>query len=130
MGESVRASLSQTVAKIIVKIDLQQGLFESIELVVGDRLYTQALDNINVPFRCARCHFYGHVVVDCNQLFKRQVWWPKRELMQKEEVQDTQDKLPSFVEVVVLLDREGQDGLKTGKGGSYFGGALTRVFNW
>ena len=40
VDESVQGSLSRNMAKILVKIDFKQGLFESIELVVGDYSYT------------------------------------------------------------------------------------------
>ena len=40
VDESVQGSLSINMAKILVKIDFKQGLFESIELVVGDYSYT------------------------------------------------------------------------------------------
>eukprot|EP01018_Ginkgo_biloba_P032610 Gb_14068 [translate_table: standard] len=68
---------SVAVAKILVEINVSQGLFESMELVAGGKSYTQVLDYVNFPFRCVRCHQYGHVLKDCGKIFSRQVWKKK-----------------------------------------------------
>jgi hypothetical protein len=55
---------SRSMARILVDIDIQQGLFESIKLMEGDQSYTQILDYLNIPFKCVHCHNYGHIVED------------------------------------------------------------------
>lgn len=63
------ASQRWSIARILVEVDAQQGLFESIDLVAGDNIFTQQLVYLNVSFLCAQCHIYGHVVADCAQIF-------------------------------------------------------------
>jgi hypothetical protein len=43
---------SCSVAHILVEIDIQWGLFESIKLVVDDPSYSQILDYLSIPFIC------------------------------------------------------------------------------
>jgi len=54
-----------TVAKIMVKIDLKLGLSSEISVKTKDGDFTQVLDYDGVPFRCHRCHAYGHLVASC-----------------------------------------------------------------
>ena len=49
------------VAHIIVNLDLQEELVENIELKVRDKVHVQAIDYIGIPFKCNRCHKYGHI---------------------------------------------------------------------
>jgi hypothetical protein len=53
-----------SVAQILVALDLRKGIFESIDLVVGDHSYTHALDYMDIPFRCSCCHKVGHLLKD------------------------------------------------------------------
>jgi hypothetical protein len=43
-------------AHVFVNLDPRKGLYESIDLVVGERRCTQLLDYVNIPFRYVRCH--------------------------------------------------------------------------
>ena len=54
------------VARILVNINLREGLAESINLDWGPVIIPQILDYENVPFRCRRCHVYGHPVSACS----------------------------------------------------------------
>jgi hypothetical protein len=54
-----------------VDFNSHQGLFESMELVVGERSYTHMLGYINMPFRCLRCHKVGHILADFELPFQR-----------------------------------------------------------
>lgn len=58
-------------AQILVELESRQGLFESAELVVGSRSFTQVLDSLNVLFHCSRCHHVGHIMVDCDRKFSK-----------------------------------------------------------
>ena len=53
------------VARILVNINLREGLAESINLEWGPVIIPQILDYENVPFRCRRCHVYGHPASAC-----------------------------------------------------------------
>jgi hypothetical protein len=54
-----------TMAHILVLINLQKGLYQEllIESTAGD--FVQTLDYEGIPFRCHRCHVYGHDVENC-----------------------------------------------------------------
>ena len=66
---SYKSCKFHSVAQILVALDLRQGLYESMELVIGDKSYTQTLDYLNVPFCCSRCHKVGRLLVDCQLSF-------------------------------------------------------------
>jgi len=59
------------VAQILVALDSRQGLFEFMELVTGDKSYTQPLDYINLFFRCFLSHKVAHILVDCELEFRK-----------------------------------------------------------
>jgi len=53
------------VARVLVSINIREGLAETINLKWGPDVITQILDYENVPFRCRRCHAYGHPISEC-----------------------------------------------------------------
>jgi len=71
LGTFLEADLSylethdKRVARILVSINLREGLAEQIKLTRGLEIITQILDYENVPFRCRRCYVYGHPASDC-----------------------------------------------------------------
>ena len=54
------------VVRILVNINVREGLFEKIHLSWGNTFFKQRLDYENIPFRCHRCHTYGHLAVECS----------------------------------------------------------------
>lgn len=59
-----------TFAKICVKVDLIQGLLESITLIFNDTHWTQPLDYENTTFRCRGCLQTNHLHSPCPQAKK------------------------------------------------------------
>jgi hypothetical protein len=53
------------VARILVLLNIREGLREFLNLTDLGRTRVQILDYEGVPFRCRRCHEYGHIVKDC-----------------------------------------------------------------
>jgi len=49
-----------TCARICVEVNLEKGLPEAIKLSLGEWFHIQELDYENIPFKCLRCHAYGH----------------------------------------------------------------------
>jgi len=58
-------SKQRKMARILVKINVREGLGDEVDLAMGPFRHTQKIDYENVPFRCRRCHVYGHLVADC-----------------------------------------------------------------
>ena len=54
------------VARILVNINLREGLDEYINMDWGQVIIPQLLDYENVSFHCRRCHAYGHPVSACS----------------------------------------------------------------
>lgn len=50
------------IEKILVELYFKQGLFESLDLVMGNRTYTPMLNYVNFPFYYVFKHTYGHVL--------------------------------------------------------------------
>jgi len=63
--ESFLETKQKRIARILVNINVREGLGDEIELVLGSYRHIQKLDYENIPFRCRRCHEYGHLVADC-----------------------------------------------------------------
>jgi hypothetical protein len=66
---SYKKSVYFLVARVLLDIDLKEGLEESIEIAIGDKVITHILDYPNIPFHGVRCHNYGHMVIDCMKPF-------------------------------------------------------------
>jgi len=52
-------------ARICVYMNIVEPLPEHIELEYHDSVLQQPLDYEHIPFRCRRCHEYGHLVRQC-----------------------------------------------------------------
>ena len=48
--------------KVLVLIDIWNGLAFDIVIKHGESVFSQSLDYVGVPFKCNRCHGYGHLV--------------------------------------------------------------------
>jgi len=62
-----------TVARILVKLDLKKGLPQEFTINSATGTIVQMLDYEGIPFRCHRCHVYGHGVESCPLPFKGMV---------------------------------------------------------
>jgi hypothetical protein len=62
---SFEVTKQRKVARILVNLNVREGLGEEMDLTWGDYTYSQKLDYENIPFRCRRCHQYGHLVKNC-----------------------------------------------------------------
>jgi len=54
------------VARILVNINIREGLSETINLVWRPEVISQILDYENIPFYCRHCHAYGHPISECS----------------------------------------------------------------
>eukprot|EP00253_Pinus_taeda_P026058 PITA_26058 len=51
--------------RICVEVDLEIVLPEAIKIKVGSWSHIQKLDYEQLPFKCRKCHVYGHFARDC-----------------------------------------------------------------
>lgn len=58
-------------ARILVLLDLREGLVEDICLATKYGTFTQIIDYEGVPFHCHRCHSADHLVAQCDKVFSR-----------------------------------------------------------
>ena len=69
LGQFLEADLSfletkvKRVARILVNLNIREGLAESIILEWGPDPITQILDYENIPFRCRRCHVHVEILL-------------------------------------------------------------------
>jgi hypothetical protein len=49
-----------TCPRICVEVNLEKGLPKAIKLSLGEWSHIQELDYEKIPFKCLRCHAYGH----------------------------------------------------------------------
>jgi hypothetical protein len=62
-------SSQRKMGRVLVEIDIYNGLSETIEIEWRGRRITQSLDYLGVPFRCNRCRLTGHLRRDCKGKF-------------------------------------------------------------
>jgi hypothetical protein len=76
LGEFLAADMGfidsgeMVVARILVLLNIREGLKEYLNLTDLGRTRVQILDYEGVPFRCRRCHEYGHIIKDCKSSSK------------------------------------------------------------
>jgi len=51
--------------RICVEVDLEVGFPEAIKIKVGSWTHLQKLDYEQWPFKCRKCHVYGHFARGC-----------------------------------------------------------------
>ena len=51
--------------QVLVLIDYQNGLPADLVIKRGSSEFSQPLDYMGVPFRCYRCHVFGHLMNEC-----------------------------------------------------------------
>jgi hypothetical protein len=85
-----------------VDFDMQGGLYESIDLVVGNQKHTQSIDYVNMPFWCACCHMIGHLMVDCGVPIMKKKCGSKNFKVLTFETKETVE-VPSVASYVVVL---------------------------
>lgn len=56
---------NRAMARILVSLNPCRGLVEKINLQYKDYVFEQILDYEYLPFRCHRCHEYGHLAKEC-----------------------------------------------------------------
>jgi len=61
-----------TCARICVEVNLEKGLPEAIKLSLGEWCHIQELDYEQIPFKCLRCHAYGHFAKSCPKVPEEQ----------------------------------------------------------
>lgn len=114
--------------KVLVLIDLWNGLVVDLKIKRGNLCFSQVLDYVGVPFRCVRCHGHGHLVSQCSRAFqhksgrdlKHNVVWQVKKYVGSEaskpvvlvgrersgfvlDVSDTQDVLGMDVDPILSL---------------------------
>jgi hypothetical protein len=61
-------------AQILIRLNVSRGLADVITIRCGQKVYRQEVDYEGIPFRCGRCHSYGHLGLDYAQGSMRQRW--------------------------------------------------------
>ena len=65
LEEEWEQKVDRRCAKILIEVDLHDGLYEGIHLELHGSLWRQRLDYWKIPFRCLRCKNAGHLVACC-----------------------------------------------------------------
>ena len=65
VAESTKRGRYTTYARICAYMNITEPLLDSIELEYHDEIWNQPIDYEHIPFRCRRCHEYGHLYREC-----------------------------------------------------------------
>ena len=96
LEENSEQKVDERCVKILIKVDLQDGLYEEILLELHGSSWKQRLDYWKISFRCFSCRQVDHVVIYClnnsynntiNQVRNKKVW-VKKAVQDGEEVQN------------------------------------------
>ena len=83
VAEATKKGKYTSYARLCVYMNIAEPLPEFIELEYHDEVWQQPLDYEHIPFRCRRCHEYGHLYRQC-PLNKEEEYTRKREEQQRE----------------------------------------------
>lgn len=61
-------------ARICMEVYLDIGLPKAIKIIVGPLTHVQKLDYEQLPFKCRKCHVYGHFARDCSSNGVEEKW--------------------------------------------------------
>jgi len=67
VAESTKRGKYTSYARICVYMNIAEPLPEYIEVEYHDEIWKQPIDYEHIPFRCRRCHEYGHLYRQCPQ---------------------------------------------------------------
>eukprot|EP00253_Pinus_taeda_P004844 PITA_04844 len=67
VAESTKRGKYTSYARICVYMNIAKPLLEYIEVEYHDEIWQQPIDYEHIPFRCRRCHEYGHLYRQCPQ---------------------------------------------------------------
>ena len=65
LEENWEQKVDRRCAKILIEVDLCDGLFEEILLELHRSLWWKRLDYLKIPFHCFSCRKGGHIARDC-----------------------------------------------------------------
>ena len=57
--------------RVLVLLDFRNGLPADLVIERGSSEFSQPLDYLGVPFRCNRCHVFGHLMAECSLSFSK-----------------------------------------------------------
>lgn len=77
IDEEMKISLKRIVAKILVNLKVFHGLYDSIDLVVGNKRHLQILDCVTLTFHYAHYHKECHLFEDYTQSKLKWKWVAK-----------------------------------------------------
>jgi hypothetical protein len=75
LGTFIKADMSfketgeMVVSRILVSLNIRNGLQKQFKMTDGGRTRTHILDYEGIPFHCRHCHEHGHILRDCQQFF-------------------------------------------------------------
>ena len=56
-------------------LDFQNGLPTNLVIKRGSSEFSKPLDYLGVPFRCNRCHVFGHLMTECLLPFSKKPYF-------------------------------------------------------
>eukprot|EP00253_Pinus_taeda_P004972 PITA_04972 len=65
IAEATKRGKFNSYARLCVYMNISEPLPESIELEYHDDIWKQPIDYEHIPFRCRKCHEYGHLYRQC-----------------------------------------------------------------
>lgn len=101
VDESYKTSVYCSVVRVLVDVNIRKGLFEPVEVILGDHVYNQILYYVSVPFHYSNCHTYVHILRYFNSPFILKFWRRKVNNSLKFPVGSTIETL-----VIFLFDSE------------------------
>lgn len=65
IAETTKRGRYTSYARICVYMNIADPILDIVELEYHEEVWQQTLDYEHIPFRCRRCHEYGHLYKEC-----------------------------------------------------------------
>lgn len=109
IAEAMKRGKYKSYAILCVYMNIAEPLPEHIELEYHDEIWQQPIDYEHIPFRCQKCHEYGHLYKQC-PLNKEEEFIKKKEEQQRET--EKIDEADRVFQLVIRKKKAGKEGIK------------------
>jgi len=109
IAEATKRGKYTSYARLCVYMNIAEPLPEYIELEYHDEIWQQPIDYEHIPFRCRKCHEYGHLYRQCPS--NKEAEFIRKKEEQQRETEKTEEADRGFQQVI-RKKKTGKEGIK------------------
>ena len=97
VAESTKRGRYTSYARLCIYMNIAEPLSEYIKLEYHDEIWQQPIDYEHIPFRCRRCHEYGHLFKQCP--LNKEEETPRKQGEEQRRTEETDEGEKGFQEI-------------------------------